>query len=985
MADDGTQPATQHTLDPRRLGRNNSGLHEEDVSDVMCILSPGSPAAFRTVTNTATKSPQHILQNQDFQFDDTYIHEDGFDHAQDIALRFSSVVRCPEYGFVFGRNPHQCDVLLSDDLNGATRRISNMHFRIYLNSGGIAILEDVSTNGTMVDETLLAGKNAGNGASNILQNGSIIQVLSPLPEHKIIFHVRVPPRDGFEAEYTRKAEAYMRRMQAYRRRAFPKDQHTEAEPRTTLIIPSRSFGMKWDGRPKYTVTGFLGKGAFANVYQLTTLSEGRHFAVKELEKRRYVKDGILDRKLSNEMEIMKSIKHPHIVEYVEYHDIQDHLYIIMEYVPCGDLQAYLKHGVLSESKAIPVARQTLLALDYLHRNNITHRDIKPDNILIASDNPFTIKLSDFGLSKVKKEDTFLKTFCGTLLYCAPEVFPHYQNEKKGTKRRHSSKTYSYTHAVDIWSLAGVMWFALCGSPPFEGVVDPTGRGMFEKIMYTELNGNALDNAEVSEDAKDLLTQMLSTEPERRPTARQCLRHRWLDDGQVPEGPENGLDAIDEEAEEAQKFSQLSLHDLPSGGGASFPKFEYIEEEDYDEISEIDFGVSRSKRVKTDARFPRNQMRTTSEPESSEELSGPDQQSMPRSSGQTAGPSVANRRLFGEIGLSALQDSDVLSEQAKAALQRDPRPNASNDLQHLTERLLVPGTQPPDSAASLFGTESLVRDLNMQSPHCSDSFSSPESSLNSYRDTELPNRQILSYSSEETPRAIQSKNETPVDVTPTRPSRAAIPDTANASAASMSANLKSDSFMPKPIPPSVALEWQTNPPRYGTLITTIDSEHSFFLRLEERSIVYGRQAGCQLIYPFRDDSRVPRVSFCLVFNASNIEAVIAAGGDWTTLDDLHVLIKNFSKNARLWINDSVLPSASDEGIDCCGRVYTGDVITIFQPHDGEDGECMRFVCNFFVGEGRNRRERSFVKEVTIVRRTQTRGDLSGLGVQQSTDS
>jgi len=180
-----------------------------------------------------------------------------------------------------------------------------------------------------------------------------------------------------------------------------------------------------------------------------------------------------------------------------------------------------------------------------------------------------------------------------------------------------------------------------------------------------------------------------------------------------------------------------------------------------------------------------------------------------------------------------------------------------------------------------------------------------------------------------------------------------------------------------------MEWQTNPPRYGTLITTTDSEHSFFLRLEERSTFYGRQAGCQLVYPFRDDSRVPRVSFCLVFNATNIEAVIAAGGDWTTLDDLHVLVKNFSKNARLWINDSILPAASDEGIDCCGRVYSGDVITIFQPHDDEEGECLRFVCEFAIGEGKKRRERSFVKEATIVRRPQARADLSGL--QQSTDS
>lgn len=105
----------------------------------------------------------------------------------------------------------------------------------------------------------------------------------------------------------------------------------------------------------------------------------------------------------------------------------------MEFVPYGDLAAYTENGTaMPEYMCQAVAVQIISALDYLHRRHITHRDIKPDNILVSSIHPYLFKLSDFGLSKiVNNDETFLKSFCGTLLYCAPEIYPGFERARLG--------------------------------------------------------------------------------------------------------------------------------------------------------------------------------------------------------------------------------------------------------------------------------------------------------------------------------------------------------------------------------------------------------------------------------------------------------------------------------------------------------------------------------------------------------------------------
>ena len=132
---------------------------------------------------------------------------------------------------------------------------------------------------------------------------------------------------------------------------------------------------------------------------------------------------------------------------MQYHEcLEDdaHIYIIMEYIGGGDLNDYInKHGKMEEHLVQEVTRQILRGIMYVHERGISHRDIKPDNILLVSEDPIEVKISDFGLAKmVRDEETFLKTFCGTMLYLAPEVYPRYHMAMTpvvtGSKRKHGA-------------------------------------------------------------------------------------------------------------------------------------------------------------------------------------------------------------------------------------------------------------------------------------------------------------------------------------------------------------------------------------------------------------------------------------------------------------------------------------------------------------------------------------------------------------------
>ena len=168
----------------------------------------------------------------------------------------------------------------------------------------------------------------------------------------------------------------------------------------------------------------------------------------------------------------------------------------------------IEKGHFSEKDAAVIMKQLLSCLTYCHSKNIVHRDIKPENILLESNKDFNqIKVIDFGISVVKEPDAMIKESIGTPYYIAPEVWKKSYNEK-----------------CDVWSAGVIMYILLSGTPPFNAATDAEMKKMILEGSYS-IEGGIWD--EVSDNAKDLISKLLTYEEKDRTCAGEALSHPWI--------------------------------------------------------------------------------------------------------------------------------------------------------------------------------------------------------------------------------------------------------------------------------------------------------------------------------------------------------------------------------------------------------------------------------------------------------------------------
>eukprot|EP01063_Lacrimia_lanifica_P005218 TRINITY_DN12_c0_g4_i1.p1 TRINITY_DN12_c0_g4~~TRINITY_DN12_c0_g4_i1.p1 ORF type:complete len:334 (+),score=141.00 TRINITY_DN12_c0_g4_i1:115-1116(+) len=252
------------------------------------------------------------------------------------------------------------------------------------------------------------------------------------------------------------------------------------------VLPSKEVLNSWK-LSSLTMKETLGTGTFGRV-RLVQASDEKFYALKILKKQEIIRMKQVDHILA-EAAILSEVTHPFVVNMLRGFSDDHRLYILLEYVPGGELFTHLRKATKFPNDVSKFySAEVALAFEYLHEKCIIYRDLKPENLLL--DIQGHIKITDFGFAKKVPERSF--TLCGTPEYLAPEII-----QSKG-----------HGKAVDWWALGILLYEMLVGYPPF---CDESPFRIYEKILEGKLYfPNWIDSR-----AKDLVKGLLTGDHTKR--------------------------------------------------------------------------------------------------------------------------------------------------------------------------------------------------------------------------------------------------------------------------------------------------------------------------------------------------------------------------------------------------------------------------------------------------------------------------------------
>ncbi|XP_053700955.1 serine/threonine-protein kinase D1 isoform X2 [Synchiropus splendidus] len=308
----------------------------------------------------------------------------------------------------------------------------------------------------------------------------------------------------------------------------------------------------------------LGSGQFGIVYGGKHRKSGRDVAIKIIDKLRFPTKQ--ESQLRNEVAILQSLHHPGVVNLDCMFETPDRVFVVMEKLHGDMLEMILssEKGRLPERITKFLVTQILVALRHLHFKNIVHCDLKPENVLLASAEPLPqVKLCDFGFARIIGEKSFRRSVVGTPAYLAPEVL-----RNKG-----------YNRSLDMWSVGVIIYVSLSGTFPFNEDEDINDQIQNAAFMYPPHPWK-----KVSQEAIDLINNLLQVKMRKRFSVDKTLSHPWLQDYQM------WLDLRSLESRLGERYithesDDLRWHHHAQLSGLDYPRYFSGAEETLETLSE----------------------------------------------------------------------------------------------------------------------------------------------------------------------------------------------------------------------------------------------------------------------------------------------------------------------------------------------------------------------------------------------------------------
>ncbi|KAL3640670.1 hypothetical protein CASFOL_015638 [Castilleja foliolosa] len=278
------------------------------------------------------------------------------------------------------------------------------------------------------------------------------------------------------------------------------------------MAQSRRYQMVGD----YMMGKQIGSGSFSTVWHARHRVHGNEVAIKEIVTSRL--NPKLQESLKSEIFILKKINHPNIIGLHDMIEESGKIYIILEYCKGGDLSIFIqqRQGRIAEETAKHFMQQLAEGLKVLRENNLIHRDLKPQNLLLSSNGDNSVlKIADFGFARSLQPRGLAETLCGSPLYMAPEIM----------------QLQKYDAKADLWSVGAILFQLVTGKTPF------TGNNQIE-LLQNIIKSNELQFPPKAKDldphCMDLCRKLLRRNPVERLTFEEFFNHPYLSQRQPDE-------------------------------------------------------------------------------------------------------------------------------------------------------------------------------------------------------------------------------------------------------------------------------------------------------------------------------------------------------------------------------------------------------------------------------------------------------------------